>query len=382
MWHWSGWKLGWVVVVALVGGRGVGQSLTQVNGTDTYVDVPHQADLVSSQGITVEGWVTYNDVLGGTGNKWPSLLRKNVVPGQETYFIRVDAGTTSNRNLKWMVRTAVGTYSTTWTFATGALAGWTHVAATYDNTTLRLYINGNQVTTAAGNGPLFETSAQPLRIGKGDSSGGPIEVWNGSIDSLRIWPFARTQAEIQATMNIEFNGFPQGVSTWNLDGNTMDSSGTNHGTGFGTLNYGTSPPLLVPYSTSGLMVAGPGPTACPIRFSATALPIVGTADFNLIWTGAPANAGGVIVLGLTSLLPTHPLASGFGIWVDPFDPLTLLFPVSTAADGIGRANFPIPGDPLIAGITLYVQAAFATTSPACSSFGAIATDALAVTLLL
>jgi hypothetical protein len=74
--------------------------------------------------------------------------------------------------------------------------GWTHVAASYDGTTLRLYRNDVLVSSKALNGGLMNTS-NPLKIG-GNS------VWSewfkGQIDEVRIWNGARAVAEIGTDM--------------------------------------------------------------------------------------------------------------------------------------------------------------------------------------
>jgi hypothetical protein len=74
---------------------------------------------------------------------------------------------------------------------------WTHLAATYDGTTIRLYVNGVEAGTAAGAGALPET-ANPLRIG-GNSVWG--EYFKGRIDEVRIYNRALSTAEITADMN-------------------------------------------------------------------------------------------------------------------------------------------------------------------------------------
>ncbi len=60
---------------------------------------------------------------------------------------------------------------------------WTHLAATYDGTTLRLFVNGTQVGTRAVAGALL-TSTGALRIG-GNSLWG--EYFQGSLDEIRVY---------------------------------------------------------------------------------------------------------------------------------------------------------------------------------------------------
>ena len=68
---------------------------------------------------------------------------------------------------------------------------------TYDNATLRLYVNGVQTSSAAYTGSIA-TSANPLQIG-GDSLYG--QYFQGLIDEVRVYNRALSQAEIQADMN-------------------------------------------------------------------------------------------------------------------------------------------------------------------------------------
>jgi hypothetical protein len=74
---------------------------------------------------------------------------------------------------------------------------WTHVAMTYDGTTLRLFVNGLQVRASVVGGPM-PVSGQPLRIG-GNSVWG--EYFRGMIDEVRIYNRALTAAEIALDMN-------------------------------------------------------------------------------------------------------------------------------------------------------------------------------------
>ena len=78
-----------------------------------------------------------------------------------------------------------------------AIGTWTHLAATYDGATLRLYVNGAQVNSRAVTGAML-TSTSPLRIGGNGVWG---EFFQGLIDEVRVFDRARTQAEIQSDMN-------------------------------------------------------------------------------------------------------------------------------------------------------------------------------------
>jgi hypothetical protein len=71
-----------------------------------------------------------------------------------------------------------------------------HLAATYDGTTQRLYVNGVQVSSRAQTGAILVTGS-PLRIG-GNSF---AEYFRGIIDEVRIYNRALSAAEIQADMN-------------------------------------------------------------------------------------------------------------------------------------------------------------------------------------
>jgi hypothetical protein len=101
-----------------------------------------------------------------------------------------------------------GTFGST-LFGTSALAlnTWTHLAGTYDGTTLRLYINGVQVSSQAQTGAIG-TSTQALTIG-GDTIAG--QFWSGLIDEVRIYNRALTQAEIQTDLNTPVVGAAPGL---------------------------------------------------------------------------------------------------------------------------------------------------------------------------
>src|SRR5207248_324381 len=85
--------------------------------------------------------------------------------------------------------------------ATGAAAlpldTWTHLATTYDGSTLCLYVNGTQAASRSVGGPI-SGSTSPLRIGGNNVWG---EYFNGVLDEVRVYNRALSQAEIQTDMS-------------------------------------------------------------------------------------------------------------------------------------------------------------------------------------
>jgi hypothetical protein len=73
---------------------------------------------------------------------------------------------------------------------------WTHLAATYDGATLRVFVNGVQAGAAAMAGTLVK-SADALSIGGSLVWG---EYFEGLIDEVRIYNRALTAAEIRTDM--------------------------------------------------------------------------------------------------------------------------------------------------------------------------------------
>ena len=84
------------------------------------------------------------------------------------------------------------------TFGSTALAAgtWTHLATTYDGTTVRLYVNATLVASAPATGGIG-VSGSPLSIGGTAAYG---EFFNGRIDDVRIYSRALSQLEIEQDM--------------------------------------------------------------------------------------------------------------------------------------------------------------------------------------
>ena len=124
------------------------------------------------------------------------------------------------------------------------LGEWTHVAVVRDltNGLLRWYFNGVLTNEAEA---LFDTAVAgtlPAFIGRGY-----VRNYTGEIDEVRIWNVARSQAEIQSTLNQRLAGSEVGLAGyWAFEegsgSNTADRSPNGNG---GTLGSGAAMPHWV-----------------------------------------------------------------------------------------------------------------------------------------
>src|SRR5262245_44994568 len=151
------------------------------NGNGNLVSVPDSNSLDLSVGMTLEAWVRPDQ------GSWRTAILKER-PGGLAYALYASSDT--NRP---------STETTADTRGTAALpnATWSHLASTYDGATLRLYVNGTQVSSRALPGTIT-LSSSPLRIG-GNSLWG--EYFSGLIDEVRIYNRPLTAGEIQTDMN-------------------------------------------------------------------------------------------------------------------------------------------------------------------------------------
>ena len=156
------------------------------NGSSDWVTVPDAPSLDLTNGATVMAWV-YPTALGN----YRTIAMKETVGGAAYYIYSGPSDTAMGGG------GFAGSYSEIAGGAVLPLNTWTHIAMTYNGTTIRVYRNGVQAATLNKTG-VFDTSASPLRIG-GNLTWG--EWWQGRIDEVRIYNRPLTVTEVNTARN-------------------------------------------------------------------------------------------------------------------------------------------------------------------------------------
>src|SRR5438132_6201092 len=156
------------------------------NGSNARVDIKDVASLRLTTALTLEAWVNPSAV----SSAWRDVVYK----GNDNYYLMA---TTDHSSRPGGGIIAAGTHAETFGTTLLATNTWTHLATTYDGATLRLYVNGVQVSSVAKTGSIL-TSTNPLQLG-GDSIYG--QYFQGLIDEVRVYNTALTAAQIQADLN-------------------------------------------------------------------------------------------------------------------------------------------------------------------------------------
>ena len=162
------------------------------NGSSARVTVPDSSSLRLSTGMTLEAWVFPTTVNAA----WRDVIYK----GNDDYYLEA----TSSNGRPVGGGTFGGNNGEAYGTANLAANTWTHVAVTYDGTTLRFFVNGTQVSSNARSGTIA-TSSGALSIG-GDALYG--QYFSGRIDDVRIYNRALTPTQIQTDMATPIGGAP------------------------------------------------------------------------------------------------------------------------------------------------------------------------------
>jgi hypothetical protein len=187
----------------------------EFNGTDNYVDCGNGANIQfnGTQSFTVEAWVK------PTAAQWGSVISKfQHHSTHEGYSLEMFSD--------YRISLLLGNNWSDWDDFTSTntltVNTWNHIAATYDGSTVKLYINGRLETSAAWTNGITD-SGTDLVIGARMGTTVFSTFFLGNIDEARVWGTALSEAQIRESMCRPLSGTEAGLKAYyrldEIDGN-------------------------------------------------------------------------------------------------------------------------------------------------------------------
>jgi len=189
-----------------------------------------------------------------------------------------------------------------------------HVALTFDGAQLRLFVNGALDGEVAAANPNIAYGPQDVLFGASNFGAGFTRRFDGTLDEVRLWNFARSAERIAAEAACELAGgaAPGLVARWRFtNASLLDSVGGNHGTAVGA---GVS---FVPALVDSWAACGPiGASYCsPAVANSTGFPgalrtygsaLAAADSLVLVATELPAGSFGFFLTSRTQGLVANP----------------------------------------------------------------------------
>jgi hypothetical protein len=173
----------------------VGTYALDLNGTTQYALAPDDASLDLTNNITMAAWIKPEEYAT------KSIINKAVNGSVNGYELSLATTKTDDSSQRPFFR--INQVASTDTCRINAITmypidgTWMHVAATFDGTTMKLYINGELESSliAPAGCTVIATNSQPLGIG-GQSDGLGSRQFMGWMDEVRVYNRALSAAEI------------------------------------------------------------------------------------------------------------------------------------------------------------------------------------------
>lgn len=292
--------IAWGVPGIQTGSGNTGARCSWIAGSS--IDVSGSLGSFASPVFTIELWAK---VTGGEGTYRSPLTCRGISPLTGFMFYAEPAN-------NWAFWTGTGDY-TTWDVIRGPAVrrdAWDHLAATFDGTTKRFYVNGVEVGTSST--PYVPASKRPFRVGAGGTEGDPLYFFEGDLDEVAFYRKALGPAQIAAH-------FAAGRPAADTDGPMI------------------RPPQITTFFATG--AAGAQVNLSVTATDANDGPVAVTLDH-------PAN--GIYPLGVTTVRATATDRAGnvatlsFPVTVIDATPPEILFPASLDVEATSFDGAPLP----------------------------------------
>ena len=166
--------------LAVAGGI-AGDSNAAVRLAGGQVDMGDNHDFTGTSSFTLEAWIRPTTIDGT-----PRRIVSKAVGGLQGYELFVNSGSGIS------FQRIAGSTNTVSTSAPSQSV-WSHVVATYDGTTMRLYVNGALANSAASALSLLDNVAA-FRVG---NSAAGTDGWAGDLDDVAVYSTALNATQVQ-----------------------------------------------------------------------------------------------------------------------------------------------------------------------------------------
>jgi len=284
------------------------------DGVDDFIDCGN----ILPESYTKEAWISINAI-----NSTSNIISGSDSFGQNAFWVP-NGVLSAGHNGIWNAVEDSNVLS---------VNTWYHVALSYDyaTQTLKLYKDGILIDSNTNvSAPI---NGNDIHIGSFNDAS---NLFNGSIDEVRIWNVARTEEQINGSKNCElqasqlglvaYYNLNQGIDSGNNTSETtaIDATGTNNGTLTNFDLTGTTSNWLAGSPvTTGVMVPSEATVTTPVTYTQgdTASQLTATTGSNgtgLLWYATETGATGDVnaptpdtsVVGTTSYWVTSTNANG------------------------------------------------------------------------
>lgn len=195
------------------------------DGVSDSISVPHNTLLNPTTAITIEAWI--KAINYGT-NVWSNYIvgKDDWNPGSAGYALRCGNG----GQLSFNISSGSGLWKEVISSTTMPTNVWTHVAATFDGTTMNVYINGVNSGSLSYTGTI-NPSMYNLNIGSVPYTIQGGRLFSGNIDQVELWNIALTPTQINQYKACPPLGTETGlIAFWNFEegGGTIVHDLTSH----------------------------------------------------------------------------------------------------------------------------------------------------------
>ncbi len=179
----------------LIAGEGI-----KFDGVNDYFDAGNLN--VGGNAITFSAWFWSNDLNNCKARDCRIISKATGVAEQNHYFMVSTIKVGSKTRLRFRLKTNGRTSTLIATSGNIAKNEWTHVTASYDGKTMRLYKNGVEVGSKAKQGHITTNSKSSVWVG-GNPPSATSRPWKGHIGDVRIYNYSMTNSEVSKLASSE-----------------------------------------------------------------------------------------------------------------------------------------------------------------------------------